>query len=140
MGVRGILLATGDYVVAMKSFDPKTILADKKKKIFTDLLIVTEKGMGKRTPLTQYPTQKRGGQGVKVAEIAAKTGLIANTLSVTEKDIELLITTKEGQAIKLPIRNIPQLQRSTQGVILMRFAKAGDTVAAVAAVSETETK
>ena len=138
MGVRGILLATGDYVVAMKSFDPKAIIADKKKKIFTDLLVVTEKGMGKRTPLTQYPTQKRGGQGVKVAETSDKTGLIANTLSITEKDIELLITTREGQAIKLPIRNIPQLQRSTQGVILMRFAKAGDFVAAVTTVSESE--
>ena len=138
MGVRGILLATGDYVVAMKSFDPKAIIADKKKKIFTDLLVVTEKGLGKRTPLTQYPTQKRGGQGVKVAETSDKTGLIANTLSITEKDIELLITTREGQAIKLPIRNIPQLQRSTQGVILMRFAKAGDFVAAVTTVSESE--
>ena len=138
MGVRGILLASDDYVVAMKSFDPKTISEDKKKKIFTDLLIVTEKGMGKRTPLTQYPTQKRGGQGVKVAEVTDKTGLIANALSITEKDIELLITTREGQAIKLPIRNIPQLQRSTQGVILMRFGKTGDFVAAVATVSESE--
>jgi len=122
----------------MKSFDPKTISADKKKKIFTDLLIVTERGMGKRTPLTQYPTQKRGGQGVKVAETTDKTGLIANALSITEIDIELLITTKEAQAIKLPIRNIPQLQRSTQGVILMRFAKVGDTVAAITVVSESE--
>ncbi|MBI2326433.1 DNA gyrase subunit A [Candidatus Collierbacteria bacterium] len=138
MGVRGIMLASEDYVVAMKSFDPTTISENKKKKIFTDLLIVTEKGMGKRTPLTQYPTQKRGGQGVKVAEIADKTGLIANALSITEKDIELLITTREGQAIKLPIRNIPQLQRSTQGVILMRFGKSGDSVAAVATVSDTE--
>jgi len=138
MGVRGIMLASEDYVVAMKSFDPTTISENKKKKIFTDLLIVTEKGMGKRTPLTQYPTQKRGGQGVKVAEIADKTGLIANALSITEKDVELLITTREGQAIKLPIRNIPQLQRSTQGVILMRFGKSGDSVAAVATVSDTE--
>ncbi len=138
MGVRGIMLASDDYVVAMKSFDPKTISEDRKKKIFTDLLVVTEKGMGKRTALTQYPTQKRGGQGVKVAETTDKTGPIANALSVTEKDIELLITTREGQAIKLPIRNIPQLQRSTQGVILMRFAKAGDLVAAVATVSESE--
>lgn len=139
MGVRGIMLASVDFVVAMKSFDPTTISENKKKKIFTDLLIVTEKGMGKRTPLTQYPTQKRGGQGVKVAEIADKTGLIANALSITEKDIELLITTREGQAIKLPIRNIPQLQRSTQGVILMRFGKSGDSVAAVASVTDTET-
>ncbi len=140
MGVRGIMLASEDYVVAMKSFDPTTISENKKKKIFTDLLIVTEKGMGKRTPLTQYPTQKRGGQGVKVAEIADKTGLIANALSITEKDVELLITTREGQAIKLPIRNIPQLQRSTQGVILMRFGKSGDSVAAVASVTDADIK
>ncbi len=138
MGVRGILLAREDYVVAMKSFDPTKITADKKKKIFYDLLAITELGMGKRTPLTQYPIQKRGGQGVKVSETTEKTGPIANALVVNETDKELLITTSQGQAIKLPIKNIPQLQRSTQGVILMRFGKTGDTVAAVATVSESE--
>ena len=138
MGVRGILLAREDFVVAMKSFDPTKIVADKKKKTFYDLLAITELGMGKRTPLTQYPIQKRGGQGVKVSETTEKTGPIANALVVNELDKELLITTSQGQAIKLPIKNIPQLQRSTQGVILMRFAKSGDTVTAVATVSESE--
>ena len=136
MGVRGILLATGDYVVAMKSFDPETISGDKKKKIFTDLLIVTEKGMGKRTPLTQYPTQKRGGQGVKVAEIAAKPGHCQHP-SLPKRHRVLITTKKAGD--QTPHQEHPQLQRSTQGVILMRFAKAGDTVAAVAAV-RTEAK
>lgn len=138
MGVRGILLSSDDYVVAMKNIDPSEIEADKKKKTFRDLLVVTELGMGKRTPLSQYPAQKRGGQGVKVSEVTDKTGLVANALIVTEVDKEILITTSQAQAIKLPIKNIPQLQRSTQGVILMRFAKAGDSVVAVASVSETE--
>ncbi|MBI3954413.1 DNA gyrase subunit A [Candidatus Collierbacteria bacterium] len=132
MGVRGILLKKNDYVVTMESFpqaeQPST---DKRKKQFRDLLIVTEKGMGKRTPLDQYPPQNRGGQGVKVSEITSKTGLIANASLVDVNSAELLITTSQAQAIRLPIRNIPQLQRATQGVILMRFGKPDDSVAAV---------
>lgn len=136
MGVRGILLAKDDYVVSMENLNPEDLTAEKKRGVFKDLLVISEGGMGKRTDLRQYPLQNRGGQGVKVAELSAKTGKIAGALIVTEDDSELLITTREAQAIKLPIKNIPQLQRSTQGVILMRFAKAGDTVAAVTTIAK----
>lgn len=137
MGVRGIALKGEDYVIAMESFPSKgPEPADKRKKFFRDLLVVTENGMGKRTPLPEYPLQKRSGQGLKVSETTDKTGNIAGALLVDQNSQVLLITTSQGQAIKLPIRNIPQLGRATQGVILMRFAKTGDNVAAVTAVSE----
>jgi len=131
MGVRGINLKKGDYCVAMECFPPKMKQPkDKRKKFFRNLLIVTVNGMGKRTPIDQYPVQKRGGQGLKVSEVTKKTGNIAAAELVNQNSDQLIITTTQAQAIKLPIRNIPQLQRPTQGVILMRFAKKGDTVVA----------
>ena len=139
MGVRGILLKSNDYIISMESFSPEEPVAkDKRTKVFRDLLVVTENGMGKRTPLAEYPTQNRSGQGLKVSETTDKTGKVAGALLVDNASEMLLITTSQGQAIKLPIKNIPQLGRATQGVILMRFAKSGDSVAAVAAISESE--
>ena len=94
--------------------------------------------MGKRTPLPEYPVQNRSGQGLKVCETTDKTGKLSGALLVDQDSEVLLITTSQGQAIKLPIKNIPRLGRATQGVILMRFAKAGDSVAAVTSVSDSE--
>ncbi len=139
MGVRGILLKGNDYIISMESFKAEEPVAvDKRTKIFRDLLVVTENGMGKRTPLKEYPVQNRSGQGLKVSETTDKTGKVSGALLVDNSSEMLLITTSQGQAIKLPIKNIPQLGRATQGVILMRFAKEGDSVAAIAAISETE--
>ncbi len=139
MGVRGINLKKEDYCVAMECFAPKIkIPKDGRKKNFRDLLIVTTKGMGKRTPLEQYPAQKRGGQGLKVSEVTKKTGNIAAAHLVDQNSDQLIITTTQAQAIKLPVKNIPQLQRPTQGVILMRFAKTEDTVAAVTCLDKKE--
>ncbi len=139
MGVRGILLKNEDYVISMESFPPEEpVSKDKRIKLFRDLLIVTEKGMGKRTPLTDYPIQNRSGQGLKVSETTDKTGKLSGALLVDQDSEVLLITTSQGQAIKLPIKNIPRLGRATQGVILMRFAKDGDSVAAVTAIAEQE--
>jgi len=139
MGVRGILLKNEDFVISMESFSPEEpVSSDKRVKLYRDLLIVTEKGMGKRTPLPEYPLQNRSGQGLKVSETSDKTGEISGALLVDQDSEVLLITTSQGQAIKLPIRNIPRLGRATQGVILMRFAKGGDSVAAVTAISESE--
>ena len=139
MGVRGILLKGTDYIISMESFSPEEPVAkDKRTKVFRDLLVVTENGMGKRTPLKEYPVQNRSGQGLKVSETTDKTGKVAGALLVDHDSEMLLITTSQGQAIKLPIKNIPQLGRATQGVILMRFAKDGDSVAAITATSETE--
>ncbi|MBI2268483.1 MAG: hypothetical protein HYU80_03545 [Candidatus Blackburnbacteria bacterium] len=74
--------------------------------------------------------------GVKVAELTDKTGDVAAALLVTQEIPEVLITSKTGQVIKLPLKNIPQLGRATQGVILMRFSDKADQVAAVATLEK----
>ena len=139
MGVRGILLKGEDFIISMESFPPEgPVSIDKRVKFFRDYLIVTEHGMGKRTPLEEYPVQNRSGQGLKVSETTDKTGNVAGALLVDQTSEMLLITTSQGQAIKLPVKNIPRLGRATQGVILMRFAKEGDSVAAVTVISDSD--
>ena len=132
MGVRGIELKSGDYVVGMEVFpSSKSAPTDKRRKSFEDVLIVMEHGLGKRTGVKEWPLQKRGGQGVKAAEITPKTGKIVSCISIDETIDQIILTSRSAQVIKLPLKNIPQLGRATQGVILMRFAKKGDTVASV---------
>ena len=94
-------------------------------------MIISENGLGKRTGTHLFPTQKRAGQGVKAAVVNEKTGKLACAELVTQRKELAVITSKKGQIIKVPIKNIPQLGRITQGVIIMRFAKKGDEVAAV---------
>lgn len=128
-GVKGIELKAGDYVVGVEALTKETETRQ--------LLLVTENGLGKRTDLSQYPMQKRAGQGVKVAEITKKTGNVVAAMMATELHREVVITTESGQMIKLPLteKSIPVLTRPTQGVILMR-PKAGDKVVAVALTNE----
>ncbi|MEP7167368.1 MAG: DNA gyrase subunit A [Candidatus Woesebacteria bacterium] len=131
-GVKAVELKGADYVVGVESFAPElTVQEDKRKKSFRHLFVVTEKGMGKRTELTEYPLQKRAGQGVKVSELAAKTGKVACAKIVDETIEDAVLTTKSAQVIKLPLRNVPVLKRPTQGVILMRMDK-GDLITACA--------
>ena len=78
-----------------------------------------------------YQLQKRGGIGVKAANVTEKTGQVVASRMVTQRDKQVMITSKRAQVIKLPLKNIPRLGRSTQGVIMMRFSKAGDSVAAL---------
>jgi DNA gyrase subunit A len=138
-GVKGIELKSDDYVVGVEAFSQAQADQKSTKESFNQLLLVTEKGIGKRTELNQYPLQKRAGQGVKVAEITPKTGDVVMAMMVTEYHEEVVITTQSGQMIKLPINphSIPILTRPTQGVILMR-PKAGDKVVAVALTVKVE--
>jgi len=137
-GVKGIELRKDDYVIGVEAFNVKEI-EEQSKKNFRQLLLVTEKGIGKRTELNQYPLQKRSGQGVKVAEITPKTGEVIAAMMITNEHDQVVITTQSGQMIKLPVtpKSIPVLTRPTQGVILMR-PKAGDNVVAVALTSVQE--
>lgn len=131
-GVKGITLRKSDYVVGVESLSPtEDLSAEQSKK--RHLLVVTENGMGKRTQLDQYPVQKRSGMGVKVSEVTTRTGMIAAARKVTEEHHHVVMSTKEGQTIKLPLdkASLPILSRATQGVILMRPSK-GDRVVAVA--------
>lgn len=139
-GVRGIKLGMGDEVVGMEVFSAKQeIPTDKRKKVFRDILVITEKGLGKRTPIQYFPIQNRGGQGVKIANLTDKTGDVATAILVTENVEQVVMTSKTGQVIKLPVKNIPQLGRATQGVILMRFGKnKSDRVAGVTTLEKEE--
>lgn len=131
-GVRGISLAKNDFVVGMAVFRTHRGKTKGRRKFFNDLLVVMEKGLGKRTDINDFPVQKRGGKGVKVAKLSPKTGNIVSAHLVTENMETAVITSKKAQVIKLPLKNIKRLGRATQGVILMRFAKGADSVAAVA--------
>lgn len=136
MGVRGIRLGKEDDLIGME-----VIESDKKpesKKEFWDLLVVTEKGLGKRTPVRLFPRQGRGGAGVKVCTVTSRTGEIKIAMLVTADIAQIVITSRAGQVIKLPVKNIPQLSRVAQGVILMRFGKANDSVAAVTTIPKEQ--
>lgn len=122
MGVRGILLKDGDYVISIDIIDENTKKAD--------FLTFMQRGIGKKTPVAGFPKQKRGGQGVKVAEIKEKTGKVVVSQMVPENCDEVIITSVKGQVVKLPLKSIPQLSRATSGVILMRFTNKDDTIAA----------
>ncbi|OGM24673.1 DNA gyrase subunit A [Candidatus Woesebacteria bacterium RIFCSPHIGHO2_01_FULL_39_28] len=138
-GVRGIRLESGDRVIGMEVFPEKEFIPeDKRKKVFRDILTISEKGLGKRTPVKLFPLQKRGGKGVKAAQINAKTGDLATAIMVNQGVDQIALNSKLGQVIKLPLKNIPQLGRATQGVILMRFTDKEDSIAAVATLDKNE--
>jgi DNA gyrase subunit A len=97
------------------------------------LLVVMENGFGKRTPLKEYRIQGRGGSGVKAAKITAKTGQIVTSFIVNAKreNEDLVIISDKGQVIRLPLKSVSVLGRTTQGVHLMRFKATKDGVASV---------
>lgn len=103
-----------------------------------ELLIVTENGFGKKSLATAWTMQGRGGKGVKAANITAKTGQIVSADLINSSDESLVLTSKKGQIIRLPLKNIPKLGRDTQGVTLMRFSKSGDTVSAATTIAKEE--
>ncbi|MBI2616812.1 DNA gyrase subunit A [Candidatus Gottesmanbacteria bacterium] len=122
MGVRGILMGKDDYLVAMEIIG--------KGEQQADFLTIMEKGLGKKTPVSNFPRQHRGGQGVKVADVTAKTGKVISAQLIPTDCQNLVLTSVKGQVVKLPITSVPRLSRTTQGVILMRFSHQGDAVAA----------
>ncbi|MBI4079419.1 MAG: DNA gyrase subunit A [Candidatus Levybacteria bacterium] len=129
MGARGIKLVANDQVVGMD-----VISKDDKP----DLLTITEKGLGKKTQVSQFHNQSRGGQGVKVAKITAKTGKVAIAEIIPANCKEVIITSKRGQVVKLLTDQIPKLARATQGVILMRFSNSSDTVTSATCIEDHE--
>ena len=139
MGVRGILLKNDDFVVGMETFSSEEIRPkDKRRSFFRDVLVVMEKGIGKRTNVREFPAQKRGGVGVKVANVTEKTGKVVAARRVDQEIDQIVITSKAAQLVKLPLKNIPRLGRDTQGVILMRFSRKEDCVVSVASIEKKE--
>jgi DNA gyrase subunit A len=124
-GVRGIRLKNNDYVVRM-DINEKSI-----KDANLDLLVVMDNGYGKRSPVTQYRIQGRGGTGIKTAKITSKTGKIIGARLINNKDIDrdMIIISEYGQVIRLPLKTVSRLGRATQGVRVMRFKEPNDKVA-----------
>jgi DNA gyrase subunit A len=125
-GVRAIRLKNNDVVVGMDIIDPKN------KKL--EFLIVSENGLGKRTDLSQYKVQGRGGSGIKTMAKTTKTGSLVYAKAVDKdetSDRDLLIMSHKGQVIRLPYKSVSTSGRATQGVRLMRFKDAGDKVGSV---------
>ena len=96
----------------------------------TDLFVITEKGYGKRTPVSEYPAHHRGGQGVYTITMTEKKGLLA-AMKIVAPDDEIMIMSEEGVVVRTPVEGISELGRSTQGVRVMNVAEK-DRVTAVA--------
>ncbi len=124
MGVRGIRLDKGDQVIGMEAFPPNA------KKT---LLTVCEHGHGKRTELSEYRGQHRGGGGVITIKATERNGAVVGIKLVTNDD-DLMIMTEKGMAVRLRCRDIKAISRNTQGVRLVRLQE-GDKVARVAPIA-----
>jgi DNA gyrase subunit A len=159
-GVRGITLKKEDEVVGMDVIGATKVAAKKsettakslvsekgieeseaeallaevreeRKAKNSDLFITTENGYGKRTSLSLYKVQGRGGSGIKTAKVTDKTGKIVSTRILPRiAQGDLMIISKKGQTIRIPVKSAPRLGRDTQGVRLMRL-NAGDGVASL---------
>jgi DNA gyrase subunit A len=124
-GVRGVRLKGSDSVIGMDVIEGGGAKAG-----VHHLLVVMHNGYGKRTDLTEYKVQGRGGSGIKTANITKKTGKIMCSTIVSGKDErDLLVVSGAGQVIRTKLDSISELGRATQGVRIMRFKKENDTVA-----------
>ncbi|HUY62753.1 MAG TPA: DNA gyrase subunit A [Candidatus Paceibacterota bacterium] len=126
-GVRGISVRKGDRVVSAE-----VVPADAKD---TALLVVMSKGYGKRTLISEYKVQGRGGSGIKTAEVTPKTGEVigAKVVAGDLAEEELVVVSKKGQVIRTSVAEIPSLGRATQGVRVMKMRE-GDSIASIVAL------
>ena len=124
-GVRGMNLSAGDEVLSMT----RTVRDGQ-------LLVVTEEGYGKRTPLERYPVQRRGGKGVQTATLVESRGGLVGAL-VAAYEQEIFIITDTGTIIRMDVKDIRPTGRSTQGVRVMKPSE-GAKVASIARVMEAE--
>jgi DNA gyrase subunit A len=129
IGVRGIEVDNDkDEVVGM--------ICVNKEDTERTVLVVSEKGFGKRTDIEDYRITNRGGKGVKTINVTEKTGKLIAVMDVTEKD-DLMITCKSGITIRMAVADIREAGRATQGVRLIRLDES-DEIAAVARLDEQE--
>ena len=126
VGVRGIRLRDGDYVIGAARADAgKTVLS------------ITEKGYGKRTPIEEYRITNRGGLGIRNYMVTDKTGCVVG-MKLVDGTEDLLLVTAAGILIRTPVENIRVAGRATQGVIVMRFKEEGDRVISLALADPEE--
>ena len=126
VGVRGIRLREGDYVIgAARADEGKTVLS------------ITEKGYGKRTPIEEYRITNRGGLGIRNYMVTDKTGCVVG-MKLVDGTEDLLLVTAAGILIRTPVESIRIAGRATQGVIVMRFKEEGDRVISLALADPEE--
>jgi len=123
IGVAGIEVDdNNDEVVGMICVNPETDAA-------RTVLVVSEKGFGKRTPVDEYRYTNRGGKGVKTINVTDKTGSLVGILAVAQQE-DIMITCKSGVTIRMPVSGISEQGRATQGVKLIKLDE-GDEIAAL---------
>lgn len=133
-GVRGITLKKSDVVVGMDVINPAVA-----KKGELELFTIAENGLGKRTNLTEYKVQGRGGSGIRTMHVTDKTGgVVAAYVSGKDDDRDLMIISKKGIVLRTPFSSVSSLGRDTQGVRVMRFKEEGDSVSSVAFLAGVE--
>lgn len=127
-GVRGMKLKSDDVIVGMDAI-PNELL----KKGVVELLVLSEHGLGKRTPIDEYKVQGRGGSGIKTMSVTDKTGpIVGSHLVNTSEERDLMVISVNGQVIRTPLKSVSTLGRATQGVRIMRFKEVDDKVASSA--------
>ena len=120
IGVKGIELNEGDYVVSADVFG--------ENRFKNDLFVIGDRGVGKKTKLSFFKGQHRGGKGVKIASLDEKFGHIA-FVQIIDADVStVIITSAQGQVVKIPLASIPTRSRTAKGVILMRFTRGDNKV------------
>ncbi len=122
-GVTGMRLKKDDQIISMDIIRKDVNVKD------LEVLVVTENGLGKKTEATYYKTQKRGGSGIKTLKVTPKTGkIVAMYILNAAEEHDLVIISKAGQTIRMPLNSISTLGRATQGVRVMKLGE-GDKVA-----------
>lgn len=124
-GVRGVRLRPNDSVVGMD------IVAENER----SLLVISQNGYGKATKVANFPSHKRGGVGIKAAVVTAKTGPIVAVRTLEQNASEVLMISNKGQAIRVALKDIPTLGRTTQGVRIMKLG-VGDAVSSLGLMPE----
>jgi DNA gyrase subunit A len=128
-GVRGVNLREGDFVEEFATFDPAED---------NDILVVTDRGYGKRTKVSEFRLQRRGGYGIKLIQLTDKNGVVAAIRYVREDD-EILVVTEGGMLIRTNVSEISRFGRAAQGVRVIRLDE-GDLVVSVARAAANGTE
>jgi DNA gyrase subunit A len=137
-GVKGIRIKKGDEVVSIDVIEKNPPTDEKTgKPVRQYLLVVMENGYGKRTEISQFKVQGRGGSGIKAAQITSKTGpmVMATVLEDIADEEDLIVISQQGQVIRTSVKSISLLGRATQGVRIMKLDD-GDKVASGACLKD----
>ncbi|KKU15623.1 MAG: gyrase subunit A protein [Candidatus Jorgensenbacteria bacterium GW2011_GWA2_45_9] len=124
-GVKGISLKKGDFVAGLDIIKSGTEAKN------VQLLAVMKRGFAKRTPISEYKTQKRGGSGIKTAKVTEKTGAVISTHVIDDSIEEILAFSKKGQAIRTSMGDVRIAGRATQGVHIMNLDKDDELIGVV---------